>query len=53
VTGPVAKLEFDVTGGAVTKADFVFFPANITLGSDLDALIAPWVLGTDKAYYAK
>jgi hypothetical protein len=52
VTGPVAKLEFDVTG-SVTKTDFVFFPANITLGSDLDALIAPWVLGTGKAYYAK
>lgn len=52
VTGPVAKLEFDVTG-TVTSTDFIFVKANITLGSDLDALITPWVLGTGKAYYAK
>jgi hypothetical protein len=52
VTGPVAKLEFDVTG-TVTSTDFIFVKANITLGSDLGALIAPWVLGTGKAYYAK
>ena len=52
VTGPVAKLEFNVTG-TVTSGDFHFFDANIELGSDLGALIAPWVLGTGKAYYAK
>jgi hypothetical protein len=52
VTGPVAKLEFDMTG-TVTSGDFHFFDANIELGSDLGALITPWVLGEGKAYYAK
>jgi hypothetical protein len=52
VTGPVAKIEFDVTA-AVTGTDFTFVKANIELGSALDALIATWVLGAGKAYYAK
>ncbi len=52
VTGPVAKLEFDMTG-TVTRADFTFAKLNIELGSALDALIATWVLGEGKAYYAK
>jgi hypothetical protein len=52
VTGPVAKLEFDVTG-TVTKTDFTFVKLNITLGSALNTLITTWDLGTGKAYYAK
>jgi hypothetical protein len=54
VTGPVAKLEFDMTG-TVTRDDFTFVKPNIELGSALDTLIATttWVLGPGKAYYAK
>jgi hypothetical protein len=52
VTGPVAKLEFDVTG-TVASTDFTFAKTNITLGSELNTLITTWDLGTGKAYYAK
>ena len=52
VTGPVAKLEFDMTG-TVTKTDFVFLKTKIELGSELNTLITTWDLETGKAYYAK
>jgi hypothetical protein len=53
VTGPVAKLEFDVTG-TVTGAPFGFDKPKIELGSSLNTLmlITTWDLGTGKAYYA-
>lgn len=50
--GPIAKLTFDVSG-AVTSGDLAFVVANIQLGSDEGALIASWVLGTGKPYYAE
>lgn len=52
-SGTILKITFRVTGPGATLGILPADKGKVTLGSDLNTLIANWTLGTGKAYYAK